>query len=228
MAIKYRFEENQLKPGTFYARVIPGETYDLDAMIPSVVDETSLSGTDVKAVIDVVVKRTISALADGLTVVVNGLVTLSVSLSGSFDTNDVPLTKGTAHLNVVAHDDRALEAAVTARATYTQEVTVVKAPVISSVFDVGSGAYNTYSAPGIARLKGKNLKFNPANSDEGVFLDDGTTETRLTIYSVVADKQIDAMLLAGLSGDLTVTVRARYTEGGSLRQTSYQHSISPA
>ncbi len=50
------------------------------------------------------------------------------------------------------------------------------------MFDVVSGTYDAYSAPGIVRFKGENLKFNPAHSDEGLFLNDGATETRLAGY----------------------------------------------
>ncbi len=228
MAIRYRIEENNLKPGTFYARVIAGDARDLDAMIPNIVAKTALSGTDVKAVINALVDEVIAALAVGQTAKVDGLVSFSLSLSGSFETNDVSITREMARLNVLAREDHALESAVAAQASYTRQVTPIKAPTISSVFDVATGIYDSYTAPGILRLKGENLKFNPENADEGVFLNDGATETRLTVYSVTGDRQVDAMLPPGLSGDLTVTVRARYTEDGDLRGSSYQRPISPA
>ena len=136
MAIRYRIEENNLKPGPFYARVIAGDARDLDAMIPNIVAKTALSGTDVKAVINALVDEVIAALAVGQTAKVDGLVSFSLSLSGSFETNDVSVTRETARLNVLAREDHALESAVAAQASYTRQVTPIKAPTISSVFDV--------------------------------------------------------------------------------------------
>lgn len=228
MPIVYRMEENNLKPGTFYARVIAGHTRDLPAMIPDIVDETSLSGTDVKAVIDALINEVVAALAEGQTVKIDGLASFGLSLSGSFETNDVSVTKDNAHLNVVAQGNHALETAVTEQATYERAISAVKEPQISSVFDVASSAYNQYTAPGILRIKGENLSFNEGNADEGVFLNDGTTETRLTVYATAGPRVIDVMLPPDLSGELTLSVRARYSEDGELREGSYQRTISPA
>jgi hypothetical protein len=58
-----RIKEDNLQPGTFYARVIVGETRDLETMIPNIVAKTALSGTDVKAVIDALTAEVIAALA---------------------------------------------------------------------------------------------------------------------------------------------------------------------
>jgi hypothetical protein len=149
-------------------------------------------------------------------------------ICGSFETNDVSITSENADLNVLAEEAHALEAAVTQQVSFVRETGQVKAPLISTIIDVATDTYNAYTAPGILRIKGENLNFNEANADEGVFLNDGTTETRLAVYSVAGQKQIDAMLPPDLTGDLTVTVRARYSDGGEMRQGSYQRAISPA
>ena len=78
----------------------------------------------------------------------------------------------------------------------------------------------------LLRIRGKDLKFTPANADEGVFINDGAAETRLSIYSVVSNKRIDALIPPGTSGALTITVRARYTEGGELRQSAYHRQVT--
>ena len=208
--------------------MIAGDTRSLDDMIPNIVAKTALSGTDVKGVISALIDEVRAALADGQTVKIDGLVSFSTSLVGSFETNDVPITKANARLNVIAREDRALEAAIAADATYTLEVQSTKAPIISSVFDVASNRYDVYTSPGILRIKGDNLKFDPANVDEGVFLNDGNTETRLTVYSSRGERLIEAMLPPGLSGNLTLTVRARYTPNGNLRQGAFQRELAPA
>ncbi len=228
MPIKYRIMENSLKPGTYYARVVQGNTITLDQMIPNIVAKTALSGTDVKGAISALIEEIIAALSAGHNPVVDGLVRFTVSISGSFETTEVTITKSNANLNVVAHDDRALEAAVIANATYSRETARVKAPLVDSFFDIATGAYDQYTAGSIVRFKGENLKFTAANADEGVFVNDGTTETRLSIYSVIGNKQIDALVPPGISGALTITVRARYSERGELRQGAYRRQITAA
>ena len=44
MPISYALEENRLKPGSYYARVIRGNTVDLDQMIVNIGAKTSLTG----------------------------------------------------------------------------------------------------------------------------------------------------------------------------------------
>ena len=122
----------------------------------------------------------------------------------------------------------ALQAAVAARAEYSREILDIKVPIIKNFFDVASRTYDQYTAGSIVRLEGDNLKFNLDANDEGVFLTDASgTENRLTVYSATGNKQIDALLPAGLTQALTVTVRARYTDHGELRQSKYHRPIAP-
>ena len=228
MPIRYRLEENNLKPGTFYARVIPGDIITLEQMLPAIVAKTSLSAADVQASITALIDEVIAALAVGDRPVIDGLVRFAASLSGSFETVEVSLNSDTAHLNVLAQDDHALAAAVAARTSYVRELSEVKAPLVNSVFDIAGSSYDHYTPGSIVRLKGDNLKFDPTQSDEGVFIHDGSSETRLTVYSVAGARQIDTLIPAGVSGSLTITVRARYTETGELRQGSYPRPVMMA
>ncbi len=226
MPIKYRIVENNLKPGTYYARVVQGDTVTLEQMIPNVVAKTALSGVDVKGVVTAITDEIAAVLSAGGNPVVPGLVRFTVSISGSFDTDDVTITKDNVHLNVIAHDDRALESRVTVTATYSREADRIKVPLVSGFLDIATNVADQYTPGSIVRLRGEDLKFNPASADEGVFVDDGTSETRLSIYSVVSNKRIDALVPPGISGALTITVRARYTEGGELRQSAYRRQVT--
>ncbi len=227
MSIKYRIEENNLKPGTFYARVLRGEIVALDDMIPNVVAKTSLTGSDLKGAVSALREEIVEALIAGNTVVIDGVVTLYASLGGSFDTPDQIITRETANLKLQAQCDQSMQATVAGRASYDRETSKVKLPIISSVFEVASKTYDRYAPSSVMRLMGDCLKFDPAQPDEGVFIHDGTTETRLTIYSVAGEKQVDAVVPPGTTGTLTVTVRTRYTPDGELRQTTYHRQVTP-
>ncbi len=227
MSIKYRIEENNLKPGAFYARVLRGDMVNLDQMIPNVVAKTALTGHDLKFALSALIEEVAAALAAGNTVVIDGLVTLYVSLSGSFDTPDQVITRETAQLNIVAQGEKTLKTAVTGQATYDREIGEIKRPIIQSFLDVATKTYDRYTPGSIVRLEGDNLKFDPERADEGVFVHDGAVETRLTVYSVAGNRQTDTLIPGDVSGALTITVRTRYTENGELRQTSYRRQVTP-
>jgi len=228
MSITYRIEENNLQPGTFYARVLRGDTIDLQDMIPNVVAKTSLSGSDLQGAVSALREEIIAALAAGNSVTIDGIVTFYVSLSGSFDTPDVIITREMANLKLQAQCDRGMESTVAGRANYNQQVSAVKAPIINSIFDAATKTYDQYTAGSVLQLKGDLLKFDSTQPDEGVFLHDGTTETRVAVYSALGNRQIDALIPPETQGDLTITVRARYTPGGELRQTSFRRPVTPA
>jgi hypothetical protein len=228
MTIKYRIEENNLKPGTFYARVSRGEIVDLEDMIPNVVAKTSLTGTDLRGAISALTEEIVASLVAGNAVVLDGLVTFYVTLSGSFDAPDQVVTRETAQLNVVARSNRGIKSTVASQASYSQEVAAVKAPVIRSVFDTATKGYDLYTPTAVIRLTGDNLKFDPEQADEGVFVGNDVAEVRLPLYSNVGNRRIDAIVPPATSGALTITVRARYTPGGELRQTTYRRLVTPA
>jgi len=227
VSIHYRIEENNLEPGTFYARVLRGEVVNLDDLIPNAVAKTSLTSADLRGAVSALTEEIVAALAAGKTVVVDGLVTFYVSLGGSFDTPDHVITRETADLNVQAQSNHFVEAVVASRASYTQEAAGVRLPVISSVYDVTSRVCGRYTPAGVMRLAGENLKFDPEQPDEGVFVGDDVSEVRLPVYLVIGDRQIDVVAPPTMRRALTVTVRTRYTPDGELRQTTFRRRVSP-
>lgn len=228
MPIHYRIEENTLKPGTYYARVISGDNVSLDQMIVNIGAKTSLTGSDVKSVIIALTNEVIIALAAGNTAMIDGLVSFKTSLSGSLYTSDFTITKSNAHLNINVQEDHALQAAVASQASYNQEVVDIKTPILKNFFDVAAHKYDCYTPGSIIRIEGNHLKFNANADDEGVFIINAAGETRLTVYSVIGNKQIDGLIPASVTDDFTLMVRTRYTEKGELRHSSYHKKIVPA
>ncbi len=228
MAIKYRMVENSLKPGTFYARVIRGRRVDLSEMIPNVVTKTALSSSDVQGVITALIEEIAAILAAGDVAVVDDLATFATTLSGSFDSPDYVITSDNAQLNLSIQGADSLRSAVAASATYEREAGGVKQPVINSFYDVATEAFDQYTPGSIIRIQGDNLKFDATQADEGVFVHDGSTETRLSVYSTAGEHRIEALMPATVTGEITVYVRARYTPGGDLREGRYQRTVSQA
>lgn len=228
MPIRYRLEENSLKVNSYYARVIRESTVSHDELIAALVTRTGLSAQDLQMVLDALNAELAQNLIAGRAITIKGLATFVVSLSGKFTSPDVILTKDNAQLSISIQESASLCGIVASQASYSRESMAVKVPIIGSFYDVASKSYNSYTAGNIIRLTGDNLKFNPEQQDEGVFVHASVPSLRLSSYSVINNKQIDGLMPAEVSGDLTVIVRARYTADGSLRESTYQHLVSPA
>ena len=226
MAVRYQIVGNTLKPGTFVARVVQGRRVGLDAMIANIVRRTSLSTADVNGAVAMLIEEVRDALANGDTAVIDGLATFSLSLSGSFATPDTTISRDSAQPNMSVQGDGRLQAAIAAAASYERMVFDVKAPIVSSFYNVATISFDGYTPGSIVRLMGDNLKFDPAKVDEGVFLRGEADETRLTIYSTVGPRQVDGLIPATVSGAQQVIVRARYTPNGDLREGRYSRVVS--
>jgi len=227
MPIRYRLEENSLKVNSYYARVMRESTVSHDELIAALVTRTGLPAHELQTVLDAFNTELAQNLIAGRAIIVKGLATFAVSLSGKFTSPDVILTKDNAQLNISIQESVSLCEIVAAQASYSRESMAVKVPIIGSFYDVASKSYNSYTAGNIIRLTGDNLKFNPEQQDEGVFVHASVPTLRLSSYSVINNKQIDGLMPTEASGNLTVIVRARYTPDGSLRESIYQHLVSP-
>lgn len=228
MPIRYRLEENSLQVNSYYARVIRESTISHDELIAALVTRTGLSVQDLQMVFDALNVEITQNLIAGRAITIKGLATFVVSLSGKFTSPDVILTKDNAQLNISIQESISMCSLVSSQASYSRDSVAVKVPIIGSFYDVASKSYNNYTAGNIIRLAGDNLKFNPEQQDEGVFVHASVPTLRLSSYSVISNKQIDGLMPAEANGNLTVIVRTRYTPDGSLRESIYQHQVSPA
>jgi HU domain fused to wHTH, Ig, or Glycine-rich motif len=228
LPIRYQIISNSLKPGTFMARVIQGQRVGLDAMIEGMVARTTLSTADVQAVVTALTEEVRTVLTRGDTAVIDGLATFNATLSGSFADPDVTISRDTAQLNLAIQADSRLQAAIAAAASYERVVRDIKVPIITSFYDAATAAFDRYTPGSIVRLQGDHLKFDPSKLEEGVFLRNGGDEVRVSVYSVVGARQLDALVPATLSGVIQVVVRARYTPTGDLREGRFQRTVSQA
>src|SRR5262245_40357022 len=228
MPIRYQIISNSLKPGTFMARVIQGQRVGLDAMIERIVARTSLTRSDVQATVTAVVEEVRTVLARGDTAVIDGLGTFNATLSGSFADPDVTISRDTARLNLAIQPDSRLLGAIVAGANYERVVRDVKVPIVTSFYDAATATFDRYTPGSVVRLQGDHLKFDRSKPDEGMFLRNGGDEVRISVYSVVGARQLDALVPATMSGVVQVTVRTRYTPNGDLREGRFQRTVSQA
>lgn len=228
MTIRYQIVENNLQPGTYYARVVDKGVYGLDDMMPNIITKTSLNEPDVRAVILAIASEVQDVLADGDTVVIEGLFSATLTLSGSFAKAETAVNTQNATININVTIDGGIAKAVQSQATFEQVPVTVKVPSISRFIDVANKTENRYTAGSIITIQGNNLRFDENDATQGVFITSGGNTTRLSVYSLVGGSQIDALMPAGVTGNIEVEIRARYTEAGELRSGKYAQAVTPA
>lgn len=225
MGIKYSLVESPLQKGHFILKIIQGSTLDVQAMARNIVAKTTLTEGTIHAVIDALMDEVIEGLAQGHVVVIDNLASISVSLRGVFDTPDAIVTTNKANLKVHIRANAQMDDKILERTKLEKVTKLPKIPFLVSVQSLPHHILNYYMPNAPLRISGENLKFQDAQSDEGVFVvkTDGS-EYRVPFYSVSGRKRIDFTLPSNL-GDITFKVRARYSETGNLRHGEYEEIV---
>jgi hypothetical protein len=99
-------------------------------------------------------------------------------------------------------------------------------PEVDSVINLANGTQDSYTAGEIAQFNGAHLDFDKSDPAQGVFYATAAapgTKVRIASYGPITPTQINAIMPAGLSGPLTITVVVRIAN--SLRTTTYLHPI---
>ena len=228
MAIRYVMTENRLRKGSYYARVIRGERVGLNQMINNILTKTSLSASDVQGVVLALKDEITDILLAGNTAVLDGIASFNLTLRGSFDSPNVVVTNSNTQLNFNVTVEQPIIKRVSQEAVFSRQAITIKMPIITTFRDVATNLSDQYTAGSIVRFRGQNMKFNPQETDQGVFFSDGSQEKRLSIYSIINDNRIDALIPSDMIGNQKITIRTRYTTGGNLRSGHYQREIIAA
>ena len=177
MTIKYVVQSNPLKPGTFYPRVIRGERIPARRVTKDVADDMAISESIVEGVLKHTARRLAYYLLDGNLPAIEGIATLSVSMSDEeMEKEDDPLSDK-AELNININPISGLLNSVRKDVTFARVYVQERKPTLLSLHDVRADVRNAYTADRSARLRGDGMRFDPAAEDEGIFfvaVSDGT------------------------------------------------------
>ena len=114
------------------------------------------------------------------------------------------------------------------RATLTLENmgTVGKlTPLINTVVNFSNRADNEYTAGNMLEIVGENLRFDAADTEQGVFITpEGGAEVRLTIYGRNDPGMVTALIPAGTTGALSIRIAAFIN--GSVRSYTYTDPVT--
>jgi predicted histone-like DNA-binding protein len=223
--IRYQVLANPLRDGEYFPWVMVDQTVQMSQTIESIVRETGLSDTDVKAVANALSQQTILALLNGNNIAIEGLGTFSLSLSEKLDSVEAAVSDAV-EVHVNAHADVAILDRVSKDAQFKKVVKPPHVPIITGFQDVATRRIDQYIAGSIVTLSGEDLKFNTESTDEGVFFiaEDGS-EVRVTVYSRAGETKIDCLAPIGLAGVQTVELRTTYISE-RLRSGTYNNPVT--
>lgn len=214
MAIKYYLQPNPVTPdpNDQSARVLSNKVHDLDSIIREMLKRGStVTEADVKAVVTVLFEVVTDEVADGNTVnlplvnirpAVNGVFS---NVSDSFDPSRhikrATVSQGPALIRKMA----AAKVEKVSKPTPT--------PVLIEFTDINSGNSNSIVTPGgIGQIVGEELKFNPGNADEGIYLiADDNTPTKVAVIASRTEGRLMFSIPPELaSGSYRLEVRRAY------------------
>jgi hypothetical protein len=214
MGIKYALVENLLteRPDDFSAQVISKGSLDREAIIRRILQKgTSLTRTDVLAVLNGLEETVDDATQDGYTVNLP-LFNTSFSISGVFE-SAMDTFDGNRHkLNINLTKGTLLRSA---EKKIKVEKTAAHAPhpSIMEVKDSVSGAVNErLTAAGVAEIRGYTLRIEGADPACGLwFVEAGGSETKATVIVENKPSRIVAMIPALKPGMYQVKIATQFS-----------------
>ncbi len=223
MVIHYTLFKNKIVAGAtdYVARVLAVDTADLEEVAELMVEHGStVTKADILAVWEDTTKITEQLLRLGFRVN-TGLCSVYPVIKGRFEDSDATFDPEIHKMSVGASPNARLKNYIQGKLDMEKEVVATTAPILTGFTDAKSGEMDsTLSIGSVGTIKGSNLKFEQSIPDEGVFLiTDGQPEVRVDVIQKNAGTrvvfQIPETLLPGIF--YQVEVRARYTDGGTLR-----------
>ncbi len=185
MSIKYKLQENKLTTETdlYAAHVQQTGTVGLDDIVQRMLAQGStVTRTDIVAVLEEAIKATELCLLDGFRVSFGGLFDLFPRIKGKFDGITDSFDSARHLVDVAARPGIRIRKAIRNNAVVTRVEAVKPAPSPLAYSDLGSGQVNqTVTSNAIGTINGHRLKYDQSQADEGIFFcDDVNPEVRIT------------------------------------------------
>lgn len=221
MPIKFYLQPNPITPDPTdqSARVSSNSTLDLEALVSRVVKRgTLVTETDAKAVLNIFFEVVADEVADGNAVVLP-LVNIRPGISGVFN-SITDSFDSSRHVRKASLSSGILLTQKMQRAQVEKISGGQPSPVILEFLDINTQTVNSKLTPGgIAQVTGEELKFNPANAAEGVFLlSENKTETKISVIARRTEGKLMFAIPTNLpAGSYTLEVRRGYGNSASIR-----------
>ncbi len=224
MTIHYVLHKNRVVEGAtdYVARVCPVDSADMERVADLMVERGStITKADILAVQEDTLKIVEQLLQLGFRVNM-GLCSLYPVIKGRFEDSDASFDPAIHKLGVNSTAGIRIKNYVKGNVNVEKGIVSTIVPTVTSYTDTMTGEKDLTITPGsIGAIKGMRLKYDHAIADEGVFLlSDGQPDVQVDIVQKNTAQQIVFQVPLGLlAGTIyQLVVRARYTEGGTLRE----------
>lgn len=221
MAINYFLQKNAITPDPddYSARIESGTSRTLDDLINEMMKRgTTLDRVELEGALDLFFRVTTEEVSNG-SVVLTPIANIRPGIKGVFnsvgDSFDRSRHMIKASLSAGIQLSEAMQNAKVEKTT-----TALPSPAITEFIDYGSGTTDSILTPGnIGTIMGEELKFDPANAAEGIFLiDSAGAETKIATIAQRTEGKLVFMIPSGLStGMYTLQVRKAYTQNATIR-----------
>jgi hypothetical protein len=221
MVLKYYLQPNPVTPdpNDQSARVLSGNVLNFEDIVTEARRRgTTLTETDLRAAGNLLFETVCHAVAQGNSVNLP-LANFRGSITGVF-------TNATDSFDPSRHTVRAVISQGTMMAEHMASATLEKvlqsqpSPTLIEYFDVNTQTANSKLTPnGIGQISGEELKFDPANAAEGIFIVSSSgTATKVVVIASRTEGKLVFSIPAGLAaGNYTLEVRRGYGNAATIR-----------
>jgi HU domain fused to wHTH, Ig, or Glycine-rich motif/Domain of unknown function (DUF4469) with IG-like fold len=216
MPIRLRHQRNPLKPGHVSLKVEPMGRATSDDFADWMEAATSLTRADVRGVLTGLQQFLVARLAEGQVVDFDELGIWSVSVPGAWPEGEAKAirpTRGETPVRVHMRPKTLFHREVTSRARFDDAGALVRRPLLSWARRPSTGEEFVWKAGDVLHLHGRDLKFDPTDSDQGVFLlPEGAPTRRIDLFVTQTAGNVMFQVPSDLtgSGDLRVELRIKY------------------
>lgn len=231
MSIEYYLTCSELVNQEGYlARVISGESYEREKIIELMESRgTTLTKTDIRAVLDLFEEVVFDSLLAGHKVNMNGFVNFGVSIGGVFsrlDNKERDISGENLKLKVIP--SRSFLKRLRAAAELKRCSEKANIPVITEVEDLASQTKNRLLTRGRqVIIKGSRLGFNDNLADEGIFIYFVKSEQRVRVeYGDRGEnKRLKFLVPLNLAADDNVVLEVRSRLGTKTVRTGFMEGL---
>ncbi len=234
MSISYALYKNHLTsdPDDCMAKVMVRGSAELDDIVDRMTElGTTVTKTDIIAVIEDSLRATESLLLEGFRVNFGDLVQLYPTIKGVFNGMTDSYDKSRHRLDIAANPGTRIRKKVKTEARTEKEETAKPFPVPLEFIDTASESSNESATPGnIGTVNGNRLKFNPQKADEGIFFIHTSDSTEIKAASIQKNKPGQQVFL--IPSELTsgesyaVEIRTRFTNDSTLRKGRLEEELT--
>lgn len=234
MSINYALYKNHLTsdPRDCMALVQIKGSADLEDIIDRMSElGTTVTRTDIVAVVEDTIRATESLLLDGFRVNLGGLVQLFPSIKGVFESTTDTFDKSRHRLHISALPGTRLKKKVSSNATVEKTKGAKTVPVPLEYIDIASESSDSTITPGsIGTINGNSLNYDSQKDDEGIFFinTENGTSSKVSIIQKNKPSQLVFQIPDSLTSGETYSleVRTRYSGESKLREGSLEYELT--